>query len=196
MIVVERTGARSRTLVLAVASLFVAACYPPAVNAVRGQFAGDTDCPDSRVSVKVRSDLDPTPPPSHRLEPANPPAEVAGDPQKLAAWNADLAEMRRRHEEEDEARRQEWANTTVVEAQGCDVRKLYVCKASGPKASPVCSELATSRPRALSAPAAPTPVVIPRAVAAPPAAAPMPAPPPAPPAVDAGVTLQGRPSAP
>lgn len=101
---------------------FSAACSRSQSDAdgAKSEFAKRYSCPEERVTVKQRKDLDP----AALLNPpvkVDPPDEVKKDPGRLAKWQAD------RKAEDDQAASGYRRSYTVFETEGCDHRVLLAC---------------------------------------------------------------------
>jgi hypothetical protein len=87
----------------------------------REDFAARHSCPEDRVEVKTRSDLQPAQVLGRAGEmPATPPDEVKKDPGRYAKWQKDQAERR-------EATLATYSVYEVIEASGCGHNELLVC---------------------------------------------------------------------
>lgn len=113
-----------------VSTFALAACKRLSTGA-KEEFATKHSCPEDRVSVKERSDIDPY----TYFVPAGidtPPADVAADPGRLAKWQAD----RKEHQERSSAGYRR--SYTVFEISGCGLTVLSACtfadqsRSSGP----------------------------------------------------------------
>jgi hypothetical protein len=91
----------------------------------REQFAKEFSCPEERVQVKERPDVQ-----AYDLiwgpkTPQTPPEEVRNDPGRLAKWKAD-------HDGADAKARESWnASENVFEANGCDHSAFLTCHHPG-----------------------------------------------------------------
>jgi hypothetical protein len=91
-----------------------------ASTGAKQDFARRYSCPEDRVTVRERKDVDPAvllAPPATE----SPPAEVKSDPGRLAKWEADR--KAKRAETEAGYRR----SFTIFEASGCDHAALLAC---------------------------------------------------------------------
>jgi hypothetical protein len=94
-------------------------------SGAREDFAARYSCPEDRVEVKSRADLQPAQV-LHRSSdaPAEPPDEVRRDPGRYARWQKDQADRR-------EARAATYIGYEVIEASGCGHTDLLVCHHPG-----------------------------------------------------------------
>jgi hypothetical protein len=90
------------------ALLAASACAAPSAGRVRGQFAFDNTCPESRVTVTERPAISE----AAALTLAHPPPDdVSEDPERLALWRAEYR----------------LEDVHVYELHGCDVDSDVVC---------------------------------------------------------------------
>jgi hypothetical protein len=87
-------------------------------------FAQQHSCPEERVQVREREDLDPEAVKWGAPTPLTPPDEVRRDPARLARFQRDQAEQQAR-------RRASYAGYAVFEVSGCDHKELLVCHHPG-----------------------------------------------------------------
>jgi len=89
-------------------------------NEAKTDFAQRYSCPEDRVTVKVRKDIDP----ANLLNPpvaVEPPPEVKKDPGRFAKWNSD------KKSKDDETASGYRRSYTIYEAQGCEHHVLLAC---------------------------------------------------------------------
>ena len=99
---------RIRWLTLLVAGLLLSSgCITSRMTGARSQFAQDVTCPANRVAVRRAPLIMPA---------ATPPADVAGDRQRLAMW-----------EQKDAERIREKQSETYYVATGCGQSRVYHC---------------------------------------------------------------------
>ena len=102
--------------------VLLAACKRSTDSAgAKQEFSKKYSCPDDRVTVKERGDIDPAtllyPPSADEA----PPDEVKNDPGRLAKWQADHKEQR---ETVEAGYRRSYQ---IYEASGCDHAVLLAC---------------------------------------------------------------------
>lgn len=86
----------------------------------REEFGEKFSCPDDRVSVRARSDLEPAEVLNGNQGKRKPPDEVKRDPGRLAKWEKD--------EQERLAKQNRgYSGYEVFEVSGCDHKLLMVC---------------------------------------------------------------------
>jgi hypothetical protein len=109
---------------LLVVPLVATACKQLSTGA-REDFAARYSCPEDRVEIKPRADLQPAQV-LHRANDAaaEPPDEVRRDPGRYAKWQKDQADRR-------EARAGAYIGYEVIEASGCGHTDLLVCHHPG-----------------------------------------------------------------
>jgi hypothetical protein len=130
--VMTRSPATPRLGLVLWASIAASACidrYANSANKVRGDFGYDYSCPDSRIGVSARDDLEegplsPRPPPPVE---ASPPPDVATDPERLRVWQENREAQRRRDERFADSLSE--CGRRVYEATGCGERRFYSCAA-------------------------------------------------------------------
>jgi hypothetical protein len=94
-------------------------------SGAREDFAARYSCPEDRVEVKPRADLQPAQALGKMNEaPATPPDEVKRDPGRYAKWQQDQADRR-------EAKLATYIGYEVMEASGCGHTEILVCHHPG-----------------------------------------------------------------
>ena len=94
-------------------------------SGAREDFAARYSCPEDRVEVKARADLQPAQALGKANEPpATPPDEVKRDPGRYAKWQRDQADRR-------EAKLATYSGYEVIEASGCGHTDILVCHHPG-----------------------------------------------------------------
>ena len=101
-------------------SLAATACKQ-LTSGAREDFAARYSCPEDRVEVKERSDLQPVQALGKANEvPATPPDEVKRDPARYAKWQQDQADRR-------ESKLARYIGYEVIEVNGCGHTDILVC---------------------------------------------------------------------
>ena len=109
---------------LVLLSLVATACKQ-LTSGAREDFAARYSCPEDRVEVKERVDLQPAQALGKANEvPASPSDEVKKDPGRLARWQKDQADRR-------EAKLSTYIGYEVIEANGCGHTDILVCHHPG-----------------------------------------------------------------
>ena len=131
---------RSRWLILA----FLGACANLEEGA-KQKFSADFSCPADRVTAKLRADLNSM---EFRFGPQakpEPPAEIKGDPARLALWEEQQKKDQAATDRVNELDK-------VIEVTGCDKTAFYICYVNNKKNVASCTqetphtEEPTSRP--------------------------------------------------
>ncbi len=113
---------RVRQLLAVGLTLSTVACTRLSTQA-KDDFAKEFSCPDARVVVKERPDLNADEVLQRKKtkqQKAAPPPDVAADPARLAKWTKDQADS-------DALRVSMHAGYDVFEVTGCDHKNLVVC---------------------------------------------------------------------
>jgi hypothetical protein len=93
-------------------------CRKSLPEGAREEFARRHSCPEDRVTVQERDDVDPA-----EIVPGlegEPPPEVAADPERLAKWTQDANEKRAQAEDGV-------SSLAVFEVSGCDTSMVLFC---------------------------------------------------------------------
>ena len=107
----NRMSRRTASMIVASVTLLMG-CENLDADAKRS-FSSSNSCPLDRVESRERPELHPS-----MLAPsAQPPAEVARDPERLALWQQQQAKSRAADDR----------NQTVFEVRGCNHEQLYRC---------------------------------------------------------------------
>jgi hypothetical protein len=119
----------------------------PLSDGIRKNFATKYSCPEARVVVKERSDLDPfkTLSQGEDFSLGNAPDEVRADPGRYAKWKADREQFVARE-------KQQYTQNTMFEVSGCNHTEILGCHPTRDAARPWI--LHTTIPECISPPAA------------------------------------------
>ena len=99
--------------------VLVAGCGKSLETGARESFAREYSCPEERVSVRARPDVEAAEI-LLRAAPQDPPAAVSEDPARLAKWEQDRADAQAKQHDG-------FARFEVFEVSGCDTTQLVAC---------------------------------------------------------------------
>jgi hypothetical protein len=118
----------------------------PLAKEIRQDFAKKFSCPEDRVEVKVRADIDPVKAlaPNKEFPMGTPPDEVKADPGRYEKWKAD-------RQQQLEIERYRYTQNTMFEVTGCQHTQILGCHAhrNGNKTYPNwpdCTEVTPAQP--------------------------------------------------
>jgi hypothetical protein len=114
----RRASTRLAMGVALLALVSLTGCRKSLAEGAREEFARKHSCPEDRVTVQERDDMD-----VDELVPGlegEPPPEVEADPERLAKWKQDAEEKRAKAEDGV-------ASLAVFEVSGCDTSMVMLC---------------------------------------------------------------------
>ena len=98
-----------------------------AMEGARETFESANSCPEDRITITPRPDLERTSRPTEpALAPWIPPDDIAADPGRLEIWRRTHRAEIQVHEMEADRRRMQ---SSFVDAAGCGIRTTYFCSA-------------------------------------------------------------------